>query len=341
MRINLGKRILTTFLALIMVISLTGSALAEEIVQNRFYSGYNPGLFNDVNNTYNAKFLQYRMNCYGYAIQVYRYGSITSAYKQQPGEFASSADHSSITQNVYYFQPTKTMSHVVANMQLDARRLGYTMTEYAPQEDTVKQALPGTRMIALVTGSLDFHYYMQHSDGTWSHKPGTGKVTNLSIVDSVPLKNENIKAKANQGLYSSGPLKFFLITKDAVTDYPHGAYDAAANQEPLYFADKAGEYPITATNANVGPIPANMDFAKDTDVYCFRPSVSKTYVLSTSCASDADLDAVLYDSSGMRINYDGSVGQVNMSHALVAGNKYYIRITNFSETMIPYTFSIL
>ena len=39
---------------------------------------------------------------------------------------------------------------------------------------------PGTYKVALVVHEeKDYHWYRQNPDGTWSHKRGQGKVTNL------------------------------------------------------------------------------------------------------------------------------------------------------------------
>ena len=75
-------------------------------------------------------------------------------------------------------------------------------------------------MIALVnrTDGEGYHFYMQHSDGTWSHKPGNLNVTNKAIYNNstgsqliltdITLTNENIYFYANSGLYQNGNLKF-------------------------------------------------------------------------------------------------------------------------------------
>ena len=290
------------------------------------------------------------MNCYGYALCNILTGSTIyseyGGYKQQPGEFAQTADKGKTVDNIVLYNPAASMSNIISNMKLDATRLGYTITEYIPSSSTVTQFGSSSRLIALVTGAKDYHFYMQHNDGTWSHKPGSGAVTNKSLANnSIVLTNSNIIARANEGAYSNGSLKFFVITKSAIIDHPHGtrcctSWPCSHSQSSLFYSDKAGDYLQTSVTKYTGNTSARMDFAQDHDVYCFTPTTTKTYTISTTCSSDVDIDCKVYNASGSMINSSTSTGQVNLSISLTAGQTYYFDIYNYNQTITGYTFTI-
>ena len=49
---------------------------------------------------------------------------------------------------------------------------------------------------------------------------------------------------------------------------------------------------------------------------------------------------MLYDNAGFQIGSSTLTGQVSMTIKLVAGQKYYFDIYNYSKTVTDYTFSI-
>lgn len=271
------------------------------IKSNIYYSKYDPDKFNNAGATPShgslTEHIQYRMNCYGYAFGHILQGAavysvFSGGYKQQPGEFARTDDKDEAVINIVRNNPSASMSNVVSNMQLDANRLGYMLNEYVPTTATVAQYGTAGRLIAVVTGSHDFHFYMQHNDGTWSHKPGSDPVTNKSITSNVVLTNANIRIRANEGVYANGELKFFVITRPATWDYPHAHHccldwPCSHAQSALYYLDIAGDYFQTASVIASGSKLARIDYAKDHDVYRFVPSTSKTYTITTTCSSGA------------------------------------------------------
>ena len=326
---------------------------SEGISRSLYYSKYDPTKYNNsgsaptVGSTTNL--IQYRMNCYGYAFGYILNGNATitynGGYKQQPGEFASTSNKANTVDNIVLGNPTASMANVVSNMRLDASRLGFTLTEYSTSSSTVAQYGVSSRLIAVVTGVSDYHFYMQHNDGTWSHKPGSSTVLNTSLTSNIVLTNSNIKTLANEGAYANGALKFFIITKTAVVDYPHGArcclsWPCSHTQSALYRKELAGDYLQTSKTKYTGSTAARIDFAQDHDVYCFTPSTTKTYTITTTCSSGADLDCKLYDNAGVQIGSSTPIGQVSMTIKLVAGQKYYFDIYNYSKTVTDYTFSI-
>ncbi|WP_127530259.1 hypothetical protein [Paenibacillus kobensis] len=351
------KSVMKKALLLLGILSLAipvNAALAADVTRDRYYSEYLPDNVNDPNFSVSSgtttssnwtDFLQYRMNCYGYATQFYRIGSLSSPYKQQPGEFRVTANAGSIKSNVVLNSPATSINNIVANMGYDASRYGYSITEYTvPANGIVEQFTGSKRLIALVTGNTDYHYYMQHSNGTWSHKPGYSPVTNLSIDDQVPLTNSNMNAKANQGIYAGGSKKFLLITKHAVTDYPHGddARDAngkllSTSQIPFYFADAAGEQRVTSSAMpSDRSIAGRFDFRSDYDVFYFTSPTSRYYKITST--SNVDMDAAFYiGDSSTALATDANAGNISITVWVNAGETLYTKIFNYNKTLADYT----
>ena len=341
------------------VLRMSSNLTPQINYDGRFYSEYTPNKFNDTGSFpavgSKTSHIQYRMNCYGYPFGNILDGpaTITSdgdGYKQQPGEFAKTADKSNTVINIVKNNPSASMTRVVNNMTLDAARFGYTVTPYTPSGSTVAQYGTSSRLIAVVTGNTDYHFYMQHSDGTWSHKPGSYPVTNKSFDDNVVLTNANIKAKANQGIYVSNALKVFVITRDAVMDYPHGVrcclnWPCNHTQSALYHKDKAGDHLITSTNMSIGsfsPISANIDFGEDRDVFYFTIPIAKFYTIKTDYTATGliDLNCIIYNSIGEIFVTDSSVGPVNKTYLMNAGG-YYIEIFEANKwSPVAYTLTI-
>lgn len=328
-----------------------------------YYSKYDPAKFNNTGaipaTGTSTQLIQYRMNCYGYAFGYILNGAVVvegaAGYKQQPGDFAITADMPKRYNNAITNAQGTSIINIANNLRLDAKRMGYSVAEYTPKNGTIEQFGLNSRLVAVVAGVDDYHFYMQHNDGTWSHKPGSTEVTNKSIDSKVVLTNANIKERAVEGRYKYGVLKFFIITKSAVIDQPHSAnrctidcYDDAWNirarcthsQCTLYNLEVAGDYLETAREKVVGTNTGRIDFANDHDVYCITPTVTKTYRISTTCTSSADFDCKLYDSTGTLLKSDTAAGQVDFTVGLIAGQTYYIEIYNYSKTVVTYNFSI-
>lgn len=174
------------------------------------------------------------------------------AYKQVPGEFADKEEGLGIWDvgtnapcvdilydrfdldnfyEDYIFDSTLSnetrMHYLVQLIQADANTLGYTVTEYTGT--TIPNPAPDSdeRLIAVVvnqpTGSSEnssFHFYMQHSDGSWSHKDGHAQPSNKCFNCKQVLEGLTIRANASEGPYANGFVKFFYINKN-VEDTNH------------------------------------------------------------------------------------------------------------------------
>lgn len=321
-----------------------------------FFSAYDPDKFNclDTSLTVGSQTdeIQYKMNCYGYAMRFVLYGQATltpadggglNGYKQQPGEFASLADKAYV-RPLYSSDPEVLMTDLVYNMNLDAARVGYTIAEYTPVSSVVPQFGSYNRLIAVVTGGYDFHFYMQHNDGTWSHKPGSAEVTDLSLEPEGMkhvLTNSNIISLANSGTYAGGCLKFFVITRDAVIDHPHivtGIPSAPTNV--LADEDTAGDYVYHAVSANSGFETGRLDFSTDEDIYYYDVIYSGFFYVWITTDSADGIFCGIYDGNDSLISSAYGDDMFCAEAYLSSGLRYTIRITDMGGNTSAYLLEI-
>ena len=123
------------------------------------------------------------------------------------------------TNELWYIQPGETTGHTLTTSDLDgnkiinyvnqdATNLGFT---FEPISETDVCPL-GTYKVALVIApSVDFHWYRQNSDGTWSHKLASNPVTNLDasgdLIINPRLSNRN-HSSANYTIF----VGYFKVT---------------------------------------------------------------------------------------------------------------------------------
>lgn len=314
-----------------------------------------------------------RANCYGYAYRFDYFGATLpdeqdyipyNFYKQQPGEFANKASggieiydydtgglvstvenygelNTLLMQSIWsYDEDLNTkMDVLVQLMQADAATLGYTLTSCPVANVANSQPSSTKRLIAVVVGRTDYHFYMQHNNGTWSHKPGTNVPRNYCFCSTEPvtLMNGNIAEHACEGSYSNGIVRFFYITKNAVIDYSHvsGHYPSCA-RTALFSTDRAGNDFQTSKNlGSVSTISGNgvIDYCDDVDYYYFKPTSTKTYTFTSTTSSSLPITVVLYDANGSVLQTKTSnTGSVNFTYQLQSGTKYFIRISTNNQT---------
>ncbi len=181
--IHLYKKIFAVFLVLSMSLMLSPTVSATVTV-NRTNSAYSD------TSPYRS-YMQYKMNCYGYATHFYYPdGSSGAPYKQQPGEFAYNTETFSSLMNSYYYAMTvwNNMYYFVNDrIYEDYSTLSAVCPEFTTLTETTRTAsVPdGQRKIALTIRqdgyNSDYHFYVRHSDGTWSHKPGSTAITDRSL----------------------------------------------------------------------------------------------------------------------------------------------------------------
>ena len=343
---------ITVFCAVLSYASMTSIAL------DRMHSLYNASKFNYTGAPLSANsatnHIQYRMNCYGYAFRYLHDGYVTlngygEGYKQQPGDFK--------LQSAAYFimntsDPAVLMSAVIGNLSLDAARLGFTITEYTPKSSVIPQYGGNSRMVAVVTGFFyvltddgyeprtDYHFYMQHSDGTWSHKPGSGGVSNVSLSNGVPLTNSNIIASANEGLYSIGARKFLIISRDAVIEHLHGDRDAY-HYTSLISSDEAGDSLESAALLSLPSCIGAFDFGMDEDCYYFTIPTTKSYNFAVTTENYySSLNVALFDSDGNIISGGTGSQAIYFTTTLTAGQTYFLGVADANHQQWNYYISI-
>jgi len=347
---SIMRRLLVALFALVM---LNATILADD--EERVEVLRTPVVIDRLNSAYASTSsyrtaLQYKMNCYGYAIHVFAMDSGTQGnpYKQQPGEFARDnqtfqslkADYSSVI-----FGPNATgtgiLDFIQGKMYADFQSLNtYDGAEWTIQLTTASATVPtGYRKIALAVGvNWDYHFYLRHSDGTWSHKPGSGSVTTLSIDSGVAITDSNIATCVTEGYYDDG-VRYYLIGKSAIADYPHNSgHSDSSLYSSTAFRDRAGDDITKATGIAGSSTLCHFDYPLDTDYYEFIPSVSATYNITTSLNYGSyDTDIVVFNSNNTVLASDYTVGNANINISLIAGQKYYIKVTDGNHSIAYYT----
>lgn len=105
-------------------------------------------------------------------------------------------------------------------MSADLAALGFQI-----QQTTAAASVPsGWRKIAFaIDADSDYHFYVRHSDGTWSHKMGGIEASNLD-ANGVVIYDSNIEtisknySSVGLGNYSDGTM-YVLINKGAILDF--------------------------------------------------------------------------------------------------------------------------
>ena len=333
-------------------------------------SEYEPGYSRDDG-------LQLRANCYGYAYRLfYEYSTFGNEgyYKQVPGEFARKTSGidiyndtgDTLITSVFNYQElldlyadtihsqiesnSEKMNVLVQLMRADADTLGFNMTS-CPEADIANGTTTSSRrLIAVVVGGNDFHFYMQYSDGTWSHKQGSLPPSNKCLCSSaVTLRNSNIASHACEGAYDDGIVRFFYITKNAVLDYGHDyGHDSYDSKTNIYNTDRAGN--DFKTSQDIGAIPVTsrngyIDFRYDLDYYYFNVPTTKNYTFSFSTSSSFPLTVIVYSESGETLaSQTANNGSGSFACQLQSGKKYFMKISTSNQTLHEYqriyTFSI-
>ena len=364
---------------------------------NEFYSSYADADLYRNTSLYVDDGLQLRANCYGYAFRFFychdsfftemcktsETGNQYYCYKQTPGEFKDKttdglvirkADGSSgpVATLLDYkdlldfvngrilvdSEPAETrMNYLVQLMEADAKKLDYSLTEYTGTGIPNATDYGDRRLIAVVLSETDYHFYMQHSDNTWSHKPGALEPSNRCIDCELLLDNSNIRAHAAEGSYAGGLVKFFYITKNAVVDYGHlrGTAVIKENGQDSYLkyteiwdaenenyanladhVDHAGNYFVAAKELGVCQqvnSTGNIDYVNDVDFYSFKMTQTKAHSFTASTVIGCPIVFTLYDQSGVVLKTVSSqAGVIAFTYTLTANEEYVISISTPSQS---------
>lgn len=332
----------------------------------KYYSDYDDASCYD-----SASGLKNRANCYGYAFRMfYAMNSFPDmfdnfCYLQQPGEFAmkyspiqlqlsptetySVFDYSDIlTLNNKLFghdtYSSYSMSYkfnaIYTLVSADAATLGYTLTEYTGE--TIPDAITNRnqRLVAIVAGPKDYHFYMQHSDDTWTHKGGWGTPTNICYDHEYVLTNDNIKEHACEGeYYSGGIVKFYYITKNAIIDYSHrdGTASTCTMTRPIT-SDLAGSHRYAALDIEDFPEDyqnGNIDYPGDVDYFSIYTSYEETRTVHVETSKQYTMLLQIYK-DGTLVASQSGISNVSVTVDFDVDSLYYIMIT--STDYIEYDF---
>lgn len=315
--------------------------LRAPVVVDRAYSTYS------YTSAYRNE-LQYKMNCYGYAIHVYSRdaGNLSSPYKQQPGEFVSdNQTYQALVLEQYQIihglgaTGTGILDYIQGKMYADFQTLNTnTGVEWTIQTTSANASVPaGYRKIALTVGvGHDYHFYFRHNDGTWSHKTGEDPVTTLSIDTHVTITDSNISTCVTEGSYDDG-VRYYLIGKSAIADYPHSDGRSSLMTGTI-FSDRAGDTITKATRITGSSCSGRFDYVMDTDYFEFIPTTTAVYHITTSLTSATyDTDIVVFNSNNAVLASDYAVGNADIYITLSAGQKYYIKVMDANHSVVDYT----
>lgn len=322
------------------------------IVQNRMTSS-----FSEEQNYVTD--IQDRLNCYGYALQVYSLSLETTpvppgdyGYRQRPGEFANNGETYGELKEEYKnatlsMNETTYMNLIRSSICADFATLQSRYgSEWTITPSSATATVPsGYRKIAVIgylerIGSIcisDFHFYMRHSDGKWSHKPGSTAVTNRSFDTNVVITDSNIDTVIREGIYNTEP-SYYLIKKSAVMDYPH---QFGHNDNSLWtvtsFTETAGDTLEKSANLYTDYLSGKIDYPIDVDCFRFTSDSAGTYYFSAEATnSNCDLDIRIYNSQGVQIASDLSVGDPFVTTTLQANTVYYIKLYDSEENKSDY-----
>ena len=308
--------------------------------------------------------LQFRANCYGYALRfaydddlfkssLYYSDGDYFAYKQMPGEFANKTYglpvfyHSQIVDTLYtnfslrfFYQDyilnetvssSFRMHYLIQLIRADLDALGCGLFEHTGTSIYDASYGNNTRLIAVVVTDKDFHFYVQHSDNTWSHKPGANAPKNCCFDCDIPLTNENIREHACEGNYKNAELAFLYVSKDAIIDGCHAdGTEAGCFNTEIYSSEKAGNHLRSALEWGVLPkdiSSAKIDYVGDVDCYAFIAEVNQSYQFNATMTDGTTLIAKLYDRDGLLLHTQTSTaGQIDFEFALQGGEYYFISI---------------
>lgn len=348
------KRLLTLVFSVLVVSVLAVNVTASSISAEEDSIGLLSSSFvviNRVDTAYSQTapyrtLLQSRMNCYGYALHVY--SRDIASYLQQPGEFARdgvaygvNADdlEEAINESA---TADELLDYIQSEIYADFNGLGYNdSSEWVIYETTYNASIPsGYRMIALAVGlGEDYHFYMRHSDGTWSHKPGLNAVRATSFTSGTTITDENIYYTLYEGIYNDG-VRYYLIKKSAIIDYPHGNGHGSSTYTSTLFMDTAGDTMNKARSIIVAT-SGRFDYSGDVDFYAFTPSTTGTYVLTSSLSSSTyNMQMRVYDTYGTMIAEETSAGNPTISIYMVAGYRYFIEVYDDNGYVVNYTLDI-
>ena len=341
-----GKVIMSILLGLSLWMAEVFSSVAA-ITINRVYH---------TNNSYAAynSCLRYRMNCYGFAIQVYSLETDPDTivngnyvYKQIPGEFAVdnqtfSAMKAERLLNYATLTNSQMLDYFENKITADFASL-YSLTgsEWTISATTATAAVPsGKRKIAIAyKPGQDFHFYMRNSDGTWSHKPGVLLASTTSFTSNTTITDGNIQSVISENGFTGGS-RYYLIGKSSIIDYPHYYGHGSSTSTAPHFSDRSGIGMVTSSQLVGTTFSGLIDYEDDEDYFWFNATLTTAVTISVSSAS-FDMDVWVYNTNGGLMASDSAYGDASVVVNVTAGGRYFVRVREGDgEMYAPYTITI-
>jgi V8-like Glu-specific endopeptidase len=147
-------------------------------------------------------------NCYSYALNARRNVNGSMSFMQPGQSVGGISSYDDITDT----------SRLLNFIQLDAINYGFTFKAIGKYSECPI----GTYKVALVvdpndySGSsyvdIDYHWYRQNPDGTWSHKPGNTAVRNTDYSNNIIIDPETCNRKYDNSLNYTRFVGFFMIS---------------------------------------------------------------------------------------------------------------------------------
>lgn len=344
-----------------------------QVTTNPFYSSPSDTIYYHSSGNESIGFddnsLQLRANCYGFALRMFCSAATVpyTGYRQQPGEFAEKDPYFFINGEMIedYGDVRDLINGGGVNIDIlvelvsrDMQALGYSVLSTAKYTEASQipsaSTLTGGRLILLVVGSYDYHFYMQNSDNTWSHKPGAYQATtkcraglsetasNDCAHPTDTLTNNNILSHMHDGPYDTDYI-FLHVSKPAIIDFSHGyGHDASCDQTVPDHIDHAGHTRGSAQilQADTTVVNGRISYLGDADYYLifFQSSGSRTFEITTvSTGTTPDpypIQLSVYNASGGVLGSTSLVTTGNGSVTISTSSYtvYYIRVISSGQS---------
>ncbi len=320
------------------------------------------------NNNYNTgNSLQFRCNCYGYAIRAFYYPEDFNhdyfEYKQQPGEFAPDRlDMGSFDDLIDYYKLIDSWSNylscVMGLIEMDFAEFGISIS--GASKYTSASQIPSAsdysdrRLILLVTGRKqysngssspykDFHFYVQNGDDTWSHKMGTLAAQNSCVgTCSNPvtsLTNSNILDHLGESYEVDNDYLFFWIKMPANIENIRNGYghDGFCTNTPYVFGDEGGSVVSSSgyKAIDISTVAGKIDYIGDIDIFSVTRSMSGLVTFSVTTGNGGfPITVEVMDQSGVTLgSVQATTGSGSFNVSLTRGNLYYLKIIAIGQTL--------
>ena len=179
---------------------------------------------------------------------------------------------------------------------------------------------------------------MQHSDNTWSHKPGCAPCMNTCFCCDSLLTNSSFIEHAPSGNYEDGVIKMFYITKNATTDWSHLRGSVGTCVKTNYvISDLAGNKFSAAQMQGNTPTSYNgakINYVGDKDYYCFTASNNSSHTVTVTPHSPYyPLTVVIFSSKGNQLaTYTSTSAAINFTYFFDVGKSYVLCIYSQNQT---------